>query len=335
MGYPVSLMAHEGQLRLFEDDLAPSDSVEPAPVPQEARETASRLPQGIRLGTSSWAFPSWKGIVYSAGSSDKLLSREGLRAYSQHPLLGAAGIDRSYYAPLAPEELSAYGEQTPSGFLFLIKAHEMCTVDRFPPHRRYGKRADSVNPLFLDPVYAAEQVVQPLVRGLAPGRGVLLFQFSPMDLDRLGSPRDFARRLGDFLQALAPGPPLAVELRNRSLLTPDYFAALRSSGAVHCLNIHSAMPSLDEQLRRMGDPEGDIAVVRWMLQAPLSYEQARDRYRPYDRLIDPDPESRRRIARFSREVAAAGKTALVIANNKAEGCAPRSLWKLADLIADG
>ena len=66
----------------------------------QLRGVAASLPSTVRFGTSSWAFPGWRGIVYSRSQSQGELSREGLREYAQHPLLRTVGIDRSYYAPI-------------------------------------------------------------------------------------------------------------------------------------------------------------------------------------------------------------------------------------------
>ena len=44
-------------------------------------EIAAGLPPQIRLGTSTWSFPGWKGIVYGDDYSNSKLSRDGLTAY--------------------------------------------------------------------------------------------------------------------------------------------------------------------------------------------------------------------------------------------------------------
>ena len=48
------------QLEFFEGDRA----VGPAPAAEGLRSIAARLPQNLFLGTSSWSFPGWAGIVY-------------------------------------------------------------------------------------------------------------------------------------------------------------------------------------------------------------------------------------------------------------------------------
>jgi uncharacterized protein YecE (DUF72 family) len=312
---------------------AGSGPVRQAPVPAELAEVASRLPPTLRLGTSSWSFPGWAGIVYDRPHTESRLARHGLAAYARHPLLTAAGIDRTHYAPLPAAELAAYAAAVPAGFSFVVKAHEACTVAHWPEHARYGARRGEANPLFLDPAYAAGEVVAPFVEGLGGTAGALLFQFAPQDLGPLGGADRFVGRLGRFLAALPRGPLYAVELRNKELLGPPYAAALAAAGAVHCLNVHPRMPDLGTQARDSGALGGPALLVRWMLGNDLSYEAARQRYRPFDRLVDEAPAVRRTVAALALDAAAAGKPVYVIANNKAEGSAPLTLFRLAELIA--
>ena len=86
-----------GQLDLFgEEEPAPEPTgVSAHPAGDDLVELGRRLPSNLYLGTSSWNFPGWKGLVYGARSPDKHLSAEGLPAYSRHPLFGSVGLDRT------------------------------------------------------------------------------------------------------------------------------------------------------------------------------------------------------------------------------------------------
>ena len=89
--------ARDPQLDLFAE-ATPSEAahpVGPAPVADATLETARHLPAGIYLGTSSWHFPGWARLVYDRLADERVLAREGLVAYAQHPLLRCAGIDRT------------------------------------------------------------------------------------------------------------------------------------------------------------------------------------------------------------------------------------------------
>ncbi len=148
-------------------DLFPRDLLEPAPATPEQHALAAELPKDLQLGTSSWTFPGWKGIVYARGVAKSRLASHGLAAYAQHPLLTGVGIDRSFYAPLSVETFAAYAEQVSPDFRFLVKAHEHCTWLRFPVQPRYGALAGHDNERFLDSEYATREVVDPITINVA------------------------------------------------------------------------------------------------------------------------------------------------------------------------
>ncbi|MGH3055744.1 MAG: DUF72 domain-containing protein, partial [Gaiellaceae bacterium] len=269
-----------GQLDLFAaPSAAGGRSVQPAPVAETLRQTAERMPATIRLGTSSWSFPGWAGIVYDTEVAQARLARNGLAAYAQHPLLRTVGVDRSYYGPLSADVFAAYAHAVPEDFRFLVKAHELCTIDRFPEHPRYGAQQGARNALFLDASYAADTVVAPFVEGLGPRAGPLLFQFPPHDVAALGGRDRFAERLHGFLRALPHGPLYAVEIRNTELLTPAYVDALVDADVSHCVSAHPRLPPVATQARIAQRALSAATVIRWMLPRGVGYEAARERYR--------------------------------------------------------
>lgn len=306
--------------------------IQPAAFAPELEALARALPPGVLLGTSSWSFPGWAGIVYDRSRGKASLSRAGLSAYAAHPLLRAVGVDRSYYSPVRAEELAAYAAQVPTDFRFLVKAHEALLVGRYPKHPRYGAKRGQENPLFLDAEYAEEAVVRPFVEGLGERGFCLLFQFPPQDLRAVGGAAAFVERLEGFLSALPKGPRYAVELRNKGLLRPGYGEALARSGASHCINVHPTMPPAKEQ-GVLWDRQQPL-IVRWMLRRDCTFEEAKDRYEPFDRLVDKDEAARAEIAALCAEAVTRGLPALVIINNKAEGSAPLSAEGLARAIVD-
>jgi uncharacterized protein YecE (DUF72 family) len=244
------------------------------------------------------------------------------------------GIDRTFYMPIEAREFAEYAAQVPDGFRFVVKAHEACTVSRYPDWPRYGSVRGQVNPLFLDPAYAADAVVAPFVEGLGPKAGALLFQFSPQDL---GVPERFADELRSFLCALPRGPVYAVEVRNREILTPAYADALAEARAVHCHNVHPRMPDILAQARLAGigdkdRPRTPITLVRWLLGPGMTYEDAGRRYAPFNRIQAPDENARRALTTLARNALAAGRPFVCTVNNNAEGCAPLSIEALARVI---
>lgn len=308
----------------------PPPSILPAPSSPAHRALAAALPPALRFGTMSWSYPGWTGLVYGAQLTKKQLVDVGLTAYAKHPLLRAVELDRGYYEPLDGSLLQSFAAQVPGDFRFLVKAHEACTVHTFPEHARYGKQGGQRNPRYLDAAFADGEIVAPLVAGLGAKLGVLLFQFSPDP----GDPADFADRLHGFLRRLPKGVPYAVEVRNSARLNPAYAAALRDTGVVHCHNAWTTMPSVLAQARQLPPESRRPLVVRWLLPQGRSYEDARRRVAPLNRLVDDDLERRDAIAELVAKAQRHAVPTFVFVDNKAEGCAPLSIARLAKDIVE-
>ncbi|TAG05360.1 MAG: DUF72 domain-containing protein [Betaproteobacteria bacterium] len=313
-----------------------SAKVAAAEADDELRRTAQSLPCDAFFGSSSWSFPGWSGIVYDAPHSDSQLARHGLPAYAAHPLLRAVGIDRTFYSPISEADFRGYAKQVEAinpRFRFLVKAPMMITG----PRLRSDDGRWSDNPAFLDAGLAAAQFVLPATAGLGIHCGALVFQFPPLGPRLTRSPEQFANALAEFLLAL---PKLsgdayyAVEMRDPEVLTDDYLAALCAGGATHCLAIHSRMPQARDQARFWRESGRLPLTVRWSLHSGFKYEEAKERYAPFNALVDEDPEGRSQIAALVREAEALGLPSMVIVNNKAEGSAPLTIRKLSELIAE-
>ena len=318
------------QLDLFGEAADPDPNTKgSSPAQRDARlvELAARLPAPVRLGTSSWAFSGWAGVVYDKPLPPPVLSREGLATYARHPLLRTVGLDRTFYAPIPVDEYRRLAEQVPAGFTFLVKAPQMFTAPF-----RYESREPSAG--YLDPAPARDLFVGPCSEGLGACAGPLVFQFPPQGRAITREPAAFAERLAAFLSRLPRGPLYAVELRDRELLAPGVMRALVAGAARLCLGVHARMPPVGIQAAAATALGTGPLVIRWNLHAGFAYEEAKSRYAPFDRLVDEDPATRAAIATLVREAAARGDPVWVIANNKAEGSAPLTLERLAQAIVE-
>jgi uncharacterized protein YecE (DUF72 family) len=300
------------QLRLFSDEASVSTrAVGPAPMSDAARDLGGRLPKGVRLGTSSWSFPGWDGLVYDRPASQNVLAREGLTAYAAHPLFRTVGVDRTYYRPMTTDAFRAYAAAVPDDFRFVVKADRQLTSPIDPDVTGVRVR----NSRFLDHAYAEDQVIGPMVEGMGEKAGVLIFQFPPVPPSLVGGRKGFYQGLQRFLTALPRGPLYAVELRTPAFLTEDYAGILLTTGAAHCFNIHPSMSPLSRQLAVVQSFYQPALVVRWMLHSGLQYEAAKERYQPFDRIVDEDVASRERVATTVLDVLLAERPTYVIANN--------------------
>ncbi|MFM0625880.1 DUF72 domain-containing protein [Paraburkholderia xenovorans] len=308
-----------------------------APPSPELLALAVQLPPQIHLGTSTWSFPGWNGIVYGDEYSNSKLSREGLTAYGAHPLLKTVSIDRSFYQALTVTEYLRYAQQVPEHFRFIVKAPMTITDATVRAER--GEPV-SMNPCFLNAQMAIDDFVMPCLEGLGAKAGALVFQFSPLPDQLLAQPAVFIERLAEFLMALPKLPDsacYAIEIRDGSLLTPRFIRTLKTAGVRYCVGIHARMPDPLRQAAALalldGEPAGPL-IVRWSLHGGFKYEQAKGKYEPFNQLVDHDPATRASLAELAARYALAGQPVVIAINNKAEGSAPLSCVELARAIIE-
>lgn len=318
---------------------SPGSPLGPVQVPAEWQALAERLQARwsgrLHLGTSSWHFPGWAGLVYDRPAPQPWLSRHGLAAYGRHPLLRTVSLDRTFYRPASAAALATLAAQVPAGFRFVVKAPALVT-DASVREAGAGRPLQA-NPVFLDPETALAAAVQPAAEGLGEAFGVLVFQLSPLPAPLLQDERSLHQRLERLWSAIVPRLPAGViaglEVRDAALLTPRLAAHLKAHGARYVLGLHDRMPDAQAQLGMLRATWPGDFVCRWNLQRGLAYTQAYERFAPFDRLQAPDPATRAAVARVAAATLDAGYRAFVTVNNKAEGSAPLSVVELARALA--
>lgn len=290
----------------------------------ESARIARSLPLGLFFGTSSWSFPGWAGIVYSRSASAAELAREGLVEYARHPLLTTVGIDRGFYAPIPERDLARYAAQLPGGFPCCAKAPQAVTA---------AVLNGWSNPDFLSPERFVEEMLDPFRRSFAEHCGPFVIQCPPAPSGLGAGPSEFAERLDRFLGALPRDFRYAVELRDRALLSPEYARVLAASGAAHVYNWATAMPSLADQARMVSVESASFVLVRLLLRPGTRYDDRREEFVPFDRIVEPDEGLRTDVEAIARAALAAIRQVFVLVNNKAEGCAPATIRALAERMA--
>ncbi len=270
--------------------------------------------------------------------SETNLSRYGLTAYSKHPLMRTVSIDRSFYRPLNVAQFAQHAAQVGPDFRFVVKAPSLITDALVRDESGRGMRP---NTHFLNAEEALQMFVEPALEGLGQKLGALVFQISPLPGAWLAQMPKLIDRLHNLLRAIpnlkhsAPDGVIAVEVRDPQWLTPQLVNALRDTGATYCMGLHAKMPPITEQLPILRALWPGPLVCRWNLNpihGAFGYEDARDAYEPYDKMIDPDPETRAALVRVITGTAGAGQNVFITLSNKAEGSAPLSVLELARAI---
>lgn len=324
------------QIPLFESDIAPQKrhtrrTAWPAKGSaldqryERYRVLAAGLPSDLRMGTSSWSFPGWQGIVWARKRAASMLAKEGLHEYAMHPLLRTVGIDRSYYAPIPVDDLRAFADQLPEGYPCCAKAPATVTAPTLPGLNRHHP-----NPDYLSADRFIGEMLEPFSRVFAAHCGPFVLQFSPPSAARAMDPAGFIEGLDRLLEQLPRTFRYAVEVRDRWVLTDAYRAVLARHGAAHVYNYWSAMPLPGAQARTIAPEEQPFVMARLLLKPGKWYEDQKQVFAPFDKLREVDDEMRRDVLDIIRRAATGRRETYLLVNNKAEGSAPLTIEALAE-----
>ncbi|WP_431955741.1 DUF72 domain-containing protein [Nocardia lijiangensis] len=182
----------------------------------------------IRIGTSGWLYPPWRGVFYPPGLTHRLEL-----AYLAEQL-NSVEINGSFYALQRPSSYMRWAAQTPEDFVFAVKG------SRFVTHMKRLRDGDTLLANFL-----ASGVL-----ALGPKLGPILWQLPPtMPFDAELLAEFFAHLPSSTAQAAeiadrhdhrvdpahttadADRPVRhALEIRHPSFVTPEFPALLREHG---------------------------------------------------------------------------------------------------------
>jgi uncharacterized protein YecE (DUF72 family) len=242
------------------------------------------------------------------------------------------GNDSTFYRPPTANQLTRYLSQIPEDFEMCFKVWEELTIPAYAKHARYGAKAGQPNPRFLDPGAFIDLVLQPYREAnFQKYAGPFLFEFQ-----RHGLPADeFFSRLDAFLSALPTDFRYAVELRNPGLLGERYAQLLSKHGVAHVYNHWCFMPPLAEQHQRLGTFTAPFTVLRLLTPLKMTYEAAKKRAAPYDKIVGELPEMRTQTVSLVKEAVRKKIRAYVLVNNRAEGNAPLTVQALVEALQKG
>jgi len=157
------------------------------------------------IGTSGWHYNHWKGCFYGADIKPEAM----LGSYVQH--FDTVEINNSFYRLPSKEAVKKWVTQTPSQFIFSVKA------SRYITHNRKLKEPKEILVRFLD-----------MTKGFGKKLGPILFQLPP-------AWKVNEQRLKEFLIALPKRRRYVFELRNPTWHTRRVLQILEQAGAAFCI----------------------------------------------------------------------------------------------------
>jgi uncharacterized protein YecE (DUF72 family) len=304
-------------------------------------ELAQRLSdlaiQGVYIGTSSWKYPGWCGMLYDRARyewrgkfAETRFKRDCLSEYGE--VFKTVCVDAAYYTFPSRQYLEGMVNQVPEDFLFGFKVTDAITIKKFPNLQRFGQSAGKANENYLNADLFAKAFLGPC-ESIRSNVGLLMFEFSrfwPTDYDH---GRDFISDLDRFLGKLPKGWPYGVEMRNRNWLKPEYFECLSRHQVTHVFNSWEAMPPVGEQMETPGSRTNPaVLAARFLLKPGRQYEQAVKAFEPYDSIKEVNPEAREAGKALIREgkTTTPGKRTFIYVNNRLEGNALGTIQALLE-----
>jgi uncharacterized protein YecE (DUF72 family) len=159
----------------------------------------------LRVGTSGYSYPEWKGTFYP----EDLPAKEMLRFYGGK--LPAVEINNTFYRMPTASVLEGWAEQVPASFKFALKASRRIS------HVKRLKDAGEETEYLLRTAKSLDERL-----------GVILYQLPPYQ-------RKDVERLESFLELLEGGPRAAFEFRHPSWFDEEVFGALRKRDCALCV----------------------------------------------------------------------------------------------------
>jgi len=273
----------------------------------------------LYLGTCSWNYDSWVGLVYTRKYPN---AADYLTEYAQH--FNTAEIDSWFYKIPDPIEAKRYAENTPDSFIFTCKAYEgICLT-----HERTWSKPDT---LILNKHFLSTDLYHRYIDAIAPLKekiGLLMFEFEYLNKDKMESLEMFIEQFHDFYSRIEKPYPIGIEIRNKNYLTPDYFKFLQSEGIIHVFSEKLYMPSVYKVFTQYRDYLGDTLVVRLLGGDRLEIEKTTNK--TWNKIVDEKPDKKDIISMSLDTKFSHGKV-IINVNNHYEGSAPLTIAALKQI----
>ncbi len=283
----------------------------------------------LHLGTCSWKYESWRGLVYSDAPHPDYLA-EYSRKY------GCVEIDQWFWSLFGPSKVvlpqpktvADYAAVIPEGFRFGVKMPNSLTLTHFRPKSKS-------DPLVPNPHFLSMDLLKTFLDVLAPLRpylGPMMFQFEYLNRDKMPSQFAFQEKLGAFVSHLPQGYCWCVESRNPNYLNGQYFTFLRKQGLVHVFEQGYYMPPVMDVFRRHEELLTETSVIR--LHGPDRAGIEARTGEDWSRIADPRDADLDSLAEVVKGMMKRKRNVWVFANNHFEGSAPLTIERLRQRIRE-
>lgn len=280
----------------------------------------------LRIGTCSWKYDSWKGIVYSAKPQINYLSEYSTR-------YNTVEIDQWFWSLFEdtiklPDEtlVKEYNDSVPEDFKFTIKVPNSVTLTHY--YLQKSKPLSKINPNFLNPglFHQFLKTLEPMKNKI----GALMFQFEYLNKQKMNSEVEFIDRLELFIESIDRVYDYTIELRNPGYLNKYYFDFLNGHNLSHVLLEGYFMPSVKDIFDKFKDQIGNTIILR--LHGPDRKKIEEITEGDWSRIVLPKDNKIEQLPSIINYFLEKKIDVYVNVNNHFEGSAPLTIKKLNRLI---
>jgi uncharacterized protein YecE (DUF72 family) len=281
----------------------------------------------LYIGTCSWKYDSWRGLVYSENPKINYL-----KEYSEK--FNSVEIDQWFWSLFPnnkvtlpdPKVVDAYNLSVPNDFKFTIKMPNSITLTHF-----YSKKkADQLipNPNFFSQDLTEQTLVN--IKSFGSKAGQLMFQFEYLNKQKMKSQFEFQILASEFIRKLPADYNYAFEIRNPNYLNKSYFEFLNENDLTHVFLEGYYMPSIVDTYKKFDEYINGAAVIR--LHGPDRKGIEEKTGGNWSEIVEPKDEAINKIADMINNLLSKEVDVYLNINNHYEGCAPKTADKFRELL---
>jgi uncharacterized protein YecE (DUF72 family) len=282
------------------------------------------------MGTCSWKYDSWQGIVYSKDAKANYLAE-----YSQH--FDTVEVDQWFWSLFGkdkvklpePNVVNEYLNSVPGDFKFTIKIPNSITLSHFYTHGKPKGAPLEANPYFFSVEWFNEFLnrIEPLKENI----GLLMFQFEYLNRQKMASQGEFLKKFGEFIDQCPGGYNYAVETRNPNYLNERYFEFLNRYGLCHVFVQGYYMPPIKDIYNKFADYIYDVTAIRLMGTDRKGIEKLAGG--KWGQIVDPRDGELPDIVEIIKALEERKVDVYLNVNNHYEGSAPLTIKKIQEMLA--
>lgn len=281
----------------------------------------------INIGTCSWKYDSWRGIIYSQREDINYLKEYAVKYSTVEVDQWFWSLQKSNRVTLPkPTDVLAYAQSVPENFKFSVKVPNSITLTH-----HYQK--NKAQPLIANPHFLSADVMERFIELLSPihsNLGPLMFQFEYLNKQKMPGINIFLEKLSPFFEKLPKDFLYALEIRNPNYLELNYFQFLKQAGIAHIFLEGYYMPSVFNVYKDFSEFIKGTSIVR--LHGPDRQGIEKLTKKRWDKIVIARDNEITVIAQLIREMAAKDVEVYLNINNHYEGCAPKTIQKIEQLL---